>query len=611
MNRPHSPARPALARPALARPATAALAVALAGVATGCTVGPNYAPPVIQVAPAWSEPTATPAAAPDRPFTPPSRTVSNVAPAVQWWTTFRDPELDSLVARAVESNYDLRRATLRVREARAQRATVSADLYPTVDATGEYSHTRVSKNGVTSQIGGGGSSSAGSGGGGATGGTGGSGGNGGGVGNPPGANGSPAIPGQSLSEFDLYQVGFDASWEIDVFGRTRRAVQAADATIQSNIEDRRDVLLTLLGDVARNYVELRGTQRQLALARENLVSQQKTLDLTRQQVANGIADELNVARARAQVETTAAEIPPLQTTISQSIHALGILLGEQPQALYAELTAVEPIPPVPDTVPIGLPGDLLRRRPDVRRAERDLAAATANVGVAVADLYPQFSLTGTLGLQSVDSDNIFEFGSRYFTIAPGVSYPLFDAGKLRAQVRVQGARQEQALASYQQSVLVALRDVEDALIAYAKQQERRQSLAQAVSANQKAVRLATEQFTQGLTDFLTVLDAQRNLFTSQDSLAQSETAVSTNLVTLYKALGGGWELERSIYANPNPAAPVARSTSVRSDAGARVVTAIPSGPARLMPRATLMANPALALEPVIMVQASRTVGTTE
>ena len=546
-----------MAFPPTPRPRRRTLALALPALLTmlagvgGCEVGPNYAPPVFDVADNWAEPNATPPAT-GRPFTAPSRTVSDAQPVVRWWMTFRDPELNSLVGRAVASNLDLRRATSRIRQARAQRRVTASDLYPQVNALGEFTHSHISSNGVTSQIGaGGGGGSAG--GGGSGGGGSGGGGSGGGSMQPPGADGSPAVPGAILSDFNLFQLGLDASWELDVFGRVRRAVEGANATIQANVEDRRDVLLMLLSDVAQNYIQLRGTQRQLTLALENLKVQQQTLDLQIQRQQNGLVTSLDVSRARAQVETTAAQIPPLQVTISQAIHQLGTLLGEQPESLYAELTEAEPVPPVPDEVPIGLPSDLLRRRPDVRRAERQLASATAQVGVAVANLFPQFSLTGSLGLQSTDTNNLLNYASRYYSISPQVMYPLFDAGRLRAQVRVQDALQEQALLTYQSAVLTALREVEDALVAYAKQQDRRASLASAVAANQQAVSLAQEQYRSGTVDFTTVLDAQLNLFTSQDALAQSQTAVAVNLVTLYRTLGGGWEIDTDVYGPADPA----------------------------------------------------------
>ena len=525
-------------------PLFAAAAVSLTGGALavgviGCAVGPKYERPATNVAGDFAEP----AYASTRPSTAPSQVVGGTSPIVQWWTTFHDPELDKLVDRAVASNFNLKVATQRVREARAQRASVFSGAFPQVNLGVDYTHSRISGNGVTSQIGGGGGGGAG---GGSSGGSSG--------GSQPGSNGSPAIPGSVLEEFDLYQVGFDASWELDIFGRVRRGVEAANAAVQASVEGRRDVLLTLLGEVARNYVELRGLQRQYAIAVDNLNSQRQTLELTRQQLANGVSNALNVARAEAQVATTAAQVPTLQTQISQSIHQLGTLLGEQPTALAAELGQPAPVPPVPALVPIGLPSDLLRRRPDVRQAERNLAAATANTGVAVAGLFPSVSLTGSLGFQSVRPGNVFEYASRYYSVGPAIDIPLFDAGRRWAQVQLQDARQQQAFYQYQQTVLDALREVEDALVAYDKQQVRRQSLVDAVDANRRAVSLSRELYTQGLSDFTTVLDAERSLFSSQDALASSDTQVSSTLVTLYKALGGGWELGDDAFTDPRQAA---------------------------------------------------------
>jgi len=518
---------------------------------SGCNVGPNYKPPQVQVTSSYGglgEPSTMPS-------TQPSRTSGAQIPLAEWWTTFRDPELDSLIDRAVKSNWDLRQAGSRVRQARAQRATIAPDEYPTINADGGYQHARGSKNvtipaslfGGAGGGGGGGSAGAGAGGGqilhadqvqsgGSSGG--GSGSSSGAVLSPLGAGGLPGI------DTDLTQIGFDASWEIDIFGGTRRNIQAANADLAAAEEDRRDVLISLLGEVARDYIDLRGAQRELEIAEENLKSQEDTLWLTRDRFNNGVATQLDVARAAAQVATTAAELPTIDSRIRQSIHALSTLLAEQPEALNDELTKVAPIPPVPPEVPVGLPSELMKRRPDIRRAERQLAAATARIGVATADLFPKFSITGLLGLDATQPKNVFNYSSRYYEVAPGFTWPIFDAGRIRANIRVQNEAQQQAVATYQQAVLNALRDVEDALVAYENEQVRRKALADAVDADKQAVDLATDQYKQGVADFLTVLDAQRDLYAAQDALVQSDQAVSGNLVTLYKALGGGWEIER-------------------------------------------------------------------
>ncbi|HZZ41494.1 MAG TPA: efflux transporter outer membrane subunit [Tepidisphaeraceae bacterium] len=496
-------------------------------VAGGCEVGPNYTPPKVTVLRDWGErgmePTTKPSAT-----TQTSRTTSSM-PIVDWWKTFHDPLLNDLVKRAVAENLDLKRATSRLREARAERGVVQADLYPEVDASGSYQHARVSKNGVASAFGGGGSGAVNAGGGGQS---------------PPGANGSPAIPGSELSEFNLYQAGFDASWEIDVFGGKRRAVEAASAEIQAAVEDQRDVLTTLLAEVARNYLELREGQHRVAIAQKNLEAQQKTVELTRELARQGLTNELDLSRAQAQVATTASQVPGLETDVSQAIHRLSVLLGERPTALAEELTKEGDLPGVPDEVPVGLPSELLRRRLDVRRAERMIAVATARVGMATADLFPKFTLNGSVGLQSLQPGDLASWDSRFYSIGPGISWPIFDAGKIHNQIHVQEAREDQAILAYRQVVLTALKEVEDALVAYDKTQQRVAALRDAVEAERKAVRISNDLYKQGLTDFLSVLDAERTLYASEDGLAAGEGEIATSLVALYKALGGGWEIDR-------------------------------------------------------------------
>jgi NodT family efflux transporter outer membrane factor (OMF) lipoprotein len=508
----------------ITRTATYSVCVA-ALLAAGCMVGPDYHTPPTPTMKGWGELTTAPTSGP-------ATRASTASPVVRWWTTFQDPTLDALVDRAVQSNRDLRRARARVVEARAQRKVVGADLFPTANVSGGYTHSRFPSDAFGTVSGGATST------GGTTGTTGGTTGTTGGT--AAGASsGFGAFPGEQ----DIYQAGFDASWEIDVFGGVRRSLEAATADLAAAIDDQRDVLVTLLGDVARNYVDLRGFQRQIAIARENLQTQRETLDLTRTRLAGGLASDLDVARAEAQVATTGSQIPTLEASARQSIHKLGVLLGVNPMALSEELSPPQPIPQTPPLIPVGMPSDLLRRRPDIRRAERQLAAATARVGVATADLFPKFSLTGSLGLESSKSQNLLNYSSRFYSIGPSVSWPIFDAGRIRANIRVLDAREEQAVAAYEQSVLVALQEVEDALVAYNKEGTRRQTLETAADANRRAVDLANQLYAAGRTDFLSVLEAQRDLYASQDSLVQSDRLVSTNLVTLYKVLGGGWQTD--------------------------------------------------------------------
>lgn len=282
-------------------------------------------------------------------------------------------------------------------------------------------------------------------------------------------------------------------------------------------------------------------QRRMAIAQDNIRSQQETLELTQARFDAGLTSQLDVVQAASRLATTQAQVPTLEASLKQGVHRLGVLLGLAPGALLSELSQAAPIPPVPPEVPVGLPADLLRRRPDVRRAERQVAAATARIGVAVADLFPKLSLTGTLGFQSNRLADLPLGSSRFWSIGPALSWPIFDAGRIRANIQVQNVREGQRLTQYEQVVLTSLEDVENALVAYSREQTRRSRLAEAVEANQRAVELANELYIRGLGDFLHVLESQRSLFASQSDLVQSEATVSSSVVALYKALGGGWQ----------------------------------------------------------------------
>ena len=454
---------------------------------SACSVGPDFVKPHPQMPSQWAE----------APGNEASREPLELS---RWWTIFRDPELTSLIERAVQANLDLQMAEARIREARAQRVVVGAAAYPEIGVGGEYSRSRDSQN----------------------------------------AGGSAA---NSVPEgVNLYQVGFDAAWELDVFGGVRRAVEAANADLAASVENRLNVLVTLLAEVARNYLEVRGSQTRLAVAEKNIFTQRQALEIARARYQAGLSSELDVAQAQAQLATTEAGIPQLETSMRQAIHQLGVLLGQPPASLLEELVATAALPGGPPEVPAGLPSDLLRRRPDVRQAEQELAAATARVGVATANLFPRFYLTGAVGQASIDASDFFESSSRFWSIGPTITWPVFTAGRLRAQVEVQNARQEQAAIKYEKTVLTALQDVESALAAYSREQITRDSLILAVKANRQAVDIANELYKRGLVDFLNVIVSQRSLNNSEDQLAQSAQRVSANLVALYKALGGGWEV---------------------------------------------------------------------
>jgi multidrug efflux system outer membrane protein len=504
-------------------------------VLSGCEVGPDYKPPKITVASSYG----------DSATTQPTSINSSRVTVARWWRTFNDPELNSLIERAMAANLDLRNAQSRLRQARAQRGVVGSELWPQINADGGYQHARGSRNVVIPagafgggsgadpalvsgavpvakplQVGQGGVTSSAP------------------LGGPESPLGEGGFPGVTT---DLYQAGFDASWEIDVFGGQRRAIEAANADTDAALEDRRDVQISLLAEVARDYIQLRTAQWESQIAQQNLHDQQDTLDLTRSRYRAGFATQLDVARQAAQVASTAATLPALEATVRQSIHALSVLLAQDPESLSMELSTPAPIPPIPPQVPVGVPIDLVRRRPDIRRAERQLAAASARIGVAISDFYPKLSLTGSMGLDSSQVKRFLDWNSRYFALSPGVSWPIFDAGRIRENVEVQKELTRQAATSYQSAVLNALREVEDALASYRTEQLRRTALADAVDASREAVDLARQQYEKGVIDFLEVLDAQRSLLEAEDVLAQSDSAISMDLVSLYKALGGGWQ----------------------------------------------------------------------
>jgi len=459
----------------------------------GCSVGPNYKPPGISVPASWNE-------AQQSDFD------TGPAPLKDWWTEFNDPLLNTLVERAVQLNLDIRLAEARIRESRALRAVTAADAWPGLDAAGSYRRSRSSENAFVS-----------------------------------GGDGDAFLGGNGAG--DLFRAGFDASWEVDIFGGVRRRVEAADANIAASVEERRSALVTLLGDVARNYIEVRGFQRRLAVARSNLRAQQETLELTRVRFEAGLSSDFEVAQAEGQVNTTAAQIPAFESALKGSVHRLDVLLGQQPGALWAELSSEAPVPALPPQAHVGMPAELLRRRPDIRRAERVLASTTAQVGAATADLYPRFSLIGAFGFQSISASDLISAPSRFWSIGPRIFWPVFDAGRIRANIAVRNAQQEQALTLYEKTVLTAFEDVENSLVNYAKEQTRYRALMDAVAANRRAVQMANELYTRGLVDFLNVLETQRSLYASESELAQSETVMASNLVALYKALGGGWETD--------------------------------------------------------------------
>ena len=458
----------------------------------GCKAGPEYRAPHTSLPATYSHSLKDSGAA----------TNGSSAQLAEWWMVFGNEQLNSLIRQAEGSNHDIRIAFSRVREARALRGVTRSALFPQINAGGAYRRLRESENTFNGR--------------------------------------QIAGTGQNL-ESDFFSLGADMTWEIDIFGGTRRAIEASQGDLEASVESSRDVLVTVLAEVGLSFLDLRGAQKQLAVARANLQAQEQTLALTRDRLQAGLANELDAARAEAQVSTTRSQIPPLEELEQRAIHRLGVLLGKTPGELEPELSTAAPIPGGPPRVPVGLPSDLLRQRPDIRHAERQLASATARIGVATADLFPKFYLTGAAGLQSVETSDLFDGGSRFWSFGPSIRWPIFTAGKIRQNIRVQDARQEQALLRYEQAVLIALEEVENALVAFGQEQERYEALTASEQASRRAAVLANDRYRGGLVDFLDVLEADRALLAAQDSVAQSERHLSQNLVRLYRALGGGWK----------------------------------------------------------------------
>jgi len=481
-----------------ARPLALAMVFSVAG--TGCAVGPNYKRPQVAVPSQWTVAAAR-------------GTSTKPIEKDEWWSSFQDPELNSLIERAAAQNLDLKLTLDRVDEARAARGIVRSGYFPSMDASASATRNRQRVIAPVSQ------------------------------------NSANIVP----VEFNNFQGALGASWELDVFGGIRRGVQAASAEVAAAEENLRDVRVILFGDVGRVYAQLRGFQRRLEIANKNIKTQQDTLDLTQAREKAGLATELDVSRAAAQLESTKAVVPTLLSGIDISIHRLSILLGEEPGALRSELEHASPIPAAAPDVEVGLPSDLLKRRPDIRRSEAQLVAATARIGEAKADLFPHFALTGAAGRQASQLHDITLGAGNFFSVGPGISLPLFTGGRIRSNIAVQDARQREALISYRSNVLNALEEVQNALVNYAQEQERRDRLNEAAQQSQLAVDLATEQYKAGLSDFLAVLDAQRELYADEDQAVQSQTSVATNVIGLYRALGGGWNVGPVVAATkPTP-----------------------------------------------------------
>lgn len=457
--------------------------VAMLGLLLGaCAIGPDYRPPSPQVAEAFAGTQLVEAA--------------TETPPVQWWKQFGDPLLDTLVDEALVANRDIAAATSRLRAARSARKEAGWEYLPTPMVQANGTNVRQSRGGT-----------------------------------PGGFD--------PVREYDLYEAGFDASWELDIFGGVRRAHEAARAEHGAAIASLEDVRLAVVAELARNYFELRGAQQQLAVAERNARNQQQALGLVRSRMEAGRGTALDAARAEAQVETTLASVPPLEAAVDRARRRIEVLAGQQPGQLADRLDDAAPMPALPGELAIDDPAATLRRRPDVRIAERRLAATSARIGVATADLFPRISLNGSIGLSAQSLGALDDSGNDYSRFGPSISWAILGLGKVRERIRAAGARHEEAFANYEQAVLLALEDVENSLSGYGRERRRQEHLAAAARASVLAADLATQRFEGGISDFLTALDAYRTALEAEDRLAASQTAAATSLIALYKALGAG------------------------------------------------------------------------
>ncbi|MQU06156.1 efflux transporter outer membrane subunit [Pseudomonas helleri] len=456
----------------------------------GCVMGPDFKTPETPLAAHWAN-------------TPSQSGHSGTAESpvdMRWWDSFGDAQLSALVREAQTRNFDLQMAASRLEQSRAMRRQVAADTLPAVDGSAGYSRSRNSQRGLN---------------------------------DPSGKEGKQA--------FHLWNGGLGISWEADLWGRVKRSVEVADASVQMAEEDRHAVQLLVIVQTAQDYIELRSTQQGLAVVEQNLHIAQRSLELTRLQLKEGVATDLEVSEAAAQVAEIQARLAPLQQHSAQLINALSLLLAREPRALQAQLSTPANVPSYAATVPIGLPSELAERRPDIRRAQAQLHAATAAIGVAEADFYPRITLSGNMGFQALQLSDLGSWGSRSFAFGPGLSVPLFEGGRLKGALQLQEGRQQEAGIGFQKTVLRAWHEVDDALVAYQANQRRRDSLLQAVAHNQRALDSVHQQYTQGTVDFLNVLTVQNALLANQAALVDSTAQVSLSLVDLYGALGGGWQ----------------------------------------------------------------------
>jgi NodT family efflux transporter outer membrane factor (OMF) lipoprotein len=514
-------------------------AMLLAAALAACTVGPDYRRPATPQPPAW---TGTAGHG--------EYVQGDSASLAHWWTGFRDAELNHLVAVALTDNLDIRTAGLRIAQARAQRKAAAASWLPTFGGSARGQRYRVpnSLRDLPQQLAGGSAAPA------------------GGTAQAGGAGGL-----QLPSYLSVYQAGFDASWELDLFGGTRRRVEAAEDVTQAAVAQRRGAVVATLAELGSDYAELRGTQAQLALTRQIVQNNRELLALTRNQAGSGLASDLDVARAQSELDTSRAALPLLQAQQLRAVHAIAILLGRTPESMEDELLRTQPLPPVPPQIPVALPATVLRHRPDVQQAERQLAAATAEIGVAVAARLPTLALTGSTGLASNQLDELLRHDNWTWNAAASLTAPIFQGGRLQANQQEAEARARQAALRYRQTVLQALQETEDALQGYAAESQQREALQSAVGAAQTAFAQARSLYRSGLGSYLDVLDADRALAQARSRLVQNGRDRMRQLIALYQALGGGWEAASAPRsAGGDPAAAPAADTE--TDTGGDTAT---------------------------------------
>jgi outer membrane protein, multidrug efflux system len=453
-------------------------------ILAACAVGPDYRKPQL--------------ATPDSFVGVEGAQVSSADMEREFWKAFNDEQLNAMIEQALAANHDIRIATARLREARALRGETRLDLAPTVQGSAGYTKARASDRQLT------------------------------------------PTPTTADREQDFYDSGFDAFWELDFFGRVRRQVEASSAEVQSAEASVYATQVSVTAEVARNYFELRGAQEQLAVARRNADNQAETVRITQARLDAGRGTQLDASRAQAQLSATLSTIPDLEAAVTRSMLRLGVLTGQAPEALMPQLATAKALPTLPVAHDIGTPEQLLRRRPDIRVAERDLAAATAEIGVAVGDLFPRITFLGHWGFDAVNSSDLGNPGSETFSFGPSIRWAAFDLGRVRQRIKQREAATDRALAKYEQTVLQALEETDASLTAYSKAIVKQQHLQASATASLEAAKLARARYESGVADFLAVLDAERSALAAEDQLARSETQTATALLATYKALGGGF-----------------------------------------------------------------------